>query len=84
MKRNDVEELAPSPERCRAWLRRLRGIVGPAFHPDTSAANYLRDDGTVLFDLQTARRVDRGVALAATVLGDLIYDDATYAEKVPT
>ena len=43
-----------------AWLRQVTKEVGPGFHPDTPAADYVRfDDGHPTFTPEQATRFDR-------------------------
>ena len=52
-----------------AWLRHVVKAIGPGFHPDTRASDYIRcDDDAPLFTEREAARLDADVSRTIAIL----------------
>lgn len=64
----------PIPEDPEDAVRHLVRRVGEGFHPDTPAAEYVRDDLTPSFTPEEARSIDASLARAFAALGERVYE----------
>lgn len=66
-----------------AWLRGVTKAIGPGFHPDTPAADYITgDDGSSLFTPSEAERLDADLDRAFDLLEEAGRDPYAIAGRV--
>lgn len=64
-----------APDAAVAWLGDVVFSIGPGFHPDTPAADYINlQTNTPTLDEATAQSLDTGLDTAFSVLGTSVYD----------
>jgi hypothetical protein len=66
-----IPPLSPTadPRDARHWVRQVVAAIGPGFHFDTPASEYLSADGRSLLSGGRARRLDAGLRRARRILG---------------
>ncbi|MGI9014477.1 MAG: hypothetical protein ACR2GY_09540 [Phycisphaerales bacterium] len=65
------------------WLRKLTKWIGPGFHPDTAASDYVRaDTRQSTFTPDEAKRLDRDIDRARDLLAAHRRDPCSVAIKV--
>lgn len=56
---------------AREWLIAIINYVGPGFHPDTDAADYINiSTGTQVFSCKEAKEINRSLETVFAVLDD--------------
>ena len=66
---------------CIRWLRAVTYWVGPGFHPDTPAGDYVKSDDSPSFDVAVCKRLDADLDRCFDVLESLGRDPYAIAVK---
>lgn len=80
-----IEELADAAtaKETIAWLRHVAKAIGPGFHPDTPAADYIRlSDDAALFTPEEAIRLDADLQRSFEILKAVGRDPYTVCGRV--
>ena len=74
LKESDMQTVLPqnaSQEIAREWLIEIINYVGPGFHPDTDASDYIDiSTGNQLFSCKEAEEINRSLETVFAVLDD--------------
>lgn len=73
---NATAPLLPIPTDPEAAIRHLVRVIGPGFHPDNLASEYVKEDGAPLLSAEEASEVDLALVDALASLGDRAYQIA--------
>ncbi|MGH7130345.1 MAG: hypothetical protein ACREJO_00150 [Phycisphaerales bacterium] len=64
------------------WLRRATHEIGPGFHPDTPASDYVAAaSGMPLFGAQDAEAFDANIGRAFELLGEEVYEYGGHIQR---